>query len=155
MRLRVRPEYNGPAVDYIKGQLAKWDISRLTVLDIKKGRSKRSLLAVTGTSRRTYKLRNGVRCEMLNSSVNISVQNPDVVLPHKVRMSSGYGGGWAYEAKCDTLQELIVATAMHELYHFLAADGQLPGYDTRNEREAMRWGWIHLAFYRQAEGVAA
>lgn len=160
-QFRVEQKFAGDGVDYLFDQIKKYDLSMLNRAWIKTGRSNRTMILGYGNIRATrHRLTGEIKGKI---GLNVSILDRAFKeLPRHVKLTRKYGSGIAYDAKAQDVQELIVAVGMHELRHFLGYSGQLGGKTTQermrigaDEIDAMRWGWVHMAFFRAERGLVA
>ncbi len=165
MRIQTLDKYNGSGVAYLLREMQKWDTRQLGNVSIKKGTAKSSALLGYGNMRANLNALTGE----VRGLIRINILLKDEVaslLPRHGRMTRKYGNSLYYEAKCNNVDELIVAIGMHEFRHYLGYTGQIDSGDGsmtarlrsgKDERAAMAFGWVHLAWFQleQQERMAA
>lgn len=157
MRMKVEDAYKGAGIDYIFRQLQKYDTRKLQYIHVKTSRSKSSALHVYGNHRINWDRREGkvTKDGRINISVKKGVSFPNT---YKGTMARMYGGSKFYCQLANNLDEALVAVGMHEVYHYLCYTGQLGGNNmhdymrlAKDEVQAMKWGWVHMACFRQEQ----
>lgn len=152
MRFKIDPEFEGPAVEFVKTFLDLFDTRDLREFKIRRSQA----------SGGTYKGIHGnckppgypnITHQMYR--ISCSVSGTDADFPFKYRGRGLHAGTLRPEYVAENIQELIAWVAGHELYHFLGqpefrhpATGQIPGRMS-SERSADVMGYEFMYAVRE------
>lgn len=144
MKFLVDHKYiNRDSIRSLEYLLATIDTKRLGSIHIKESRSKRALPGVYGNFRWWVSQKNP-------QAISIIVKGDDVDFPRLgARFPSGkYGGMRRAESIFDNLDDLIICTLMHELYHYLTFNKFMEG-DHKNEIAAIEYSYKKMETYKK------